>query len=264
MNVSKSDSFWKKIFKKEKKPSGKAGAFDRAVRSKTPPPRRTPSFNQARESTGIFIAEAVKDKRFETAAFTLVAKGKSLDAEQVGDRALQEGKFVQAIQIFEKIGHVKKYALANEISARDCLNKEGPKKMAAGRLYAAVQAYGKLLSDKNEDRVLTLKKMALICEELAQTLSDTGDLAGSAETYLYGAQLFRYLSPLAHVHEHFTTDPDFFARVDEKLVRSAEKSRDAFRRHVDADDVDPASSQGKKVIEKMKSIEKLLEEIQKK
>ncbi|NOZ02066.1 MAG: hypothetical protein GXP54_09285 [Deltaproteobacteria bacterium] len=259
MDASNEESFWKKIFQKKGfKPTGRATQFERAVRSETAPKRPAPAYRKARESTGIFIAEAVKDKRFETAAFTLVSKGKSLDAEHVGDKALQEGKFGQAIQIFEKIGNHRKVGLANEIAARDCLEKGGSKKLAAGRMYAAVQSYGKLLADKNEDRVLTMKKMALICDDLADLLTGNNDYFGAAETYLYGAQLYRYLTPLAHVHEHFTADPDFFARVEEKLLEDAGHAKDAFRRHVEQNNVDPKSDMGRKIIEKLKKIEELI------
>jgi len=267
MDTPNEESFWKKLFhKKEKEPkaTGRAKEFDRALRTDTGSQRKVPAYQQARESTGIFIAEAVKDKRFETAAFTLVAKGKSLDAEQVGDKALQEGKFGQAIQIFEKIGNFKKLGLANEIAARDCLNKGGSKKLAAGRMYAAVQAYGKLLSDRGEDRVLTMKKMALICDELSGVLAHNGDFLGSAETHLYGAQLYRYLSPMALVHEHFSTDPDFFAGVEKKLVDNARQSKDAFRKHVETANVSPDSDQGQKIIQKMKTVQLLLDSLPKK
>jgi len=266
MDTPNEESFFKKLFKKkEEKSPGRALEFERAVRSdERPREQKAPSVGKVRESTAMFISEAVKVKRFQTAAYTAVARGNSQDAEQIGDQAIEEGKFSQAIQIFEKIGNERKIALANELAARDCLKRGGGRKLAAGRMYAAVQSYGKLLADKGEDRVVMMKKMVSICDDLAVILDETGDVLGAADTWLYSAQLYRYLDPLAHVHEHFTSDPDFFARVDGNLRKDIGKARECYDRYVDDNNVSPQSAQGRKIVEKLKTLQRLTAEILKK
>lgn len=259
MATSDEKSGWRKLFSKRtersKKPSSE---FDRYIRA-VPARLREPPVRGAGTSTGIFIEEAIRASRFETAALTLATKGKPADAEQIGEQALQEGKYNQAIEIFSRVGNQMKLAIANEMAAAESLRKGGSKKLVASRMYAAIQAYGKTLGSRGPERIATMKKMTRICDELADILDEGDDNLGVADTCLYNAQLFYHLVPSAGTPEINAEDPEFFEGIEEKIRDRASRAKTYFRRHVDEKGLSPKDPEGQRIVEKLKTANKVLD-----
>ncbi|MGM0578936.1 MAG: hypothetical protein ACQEXJ_24650 [Myxococcota bacterium] len=253
-------SFWKKLFSKtDKRASPPSAEFERYVRPA--PERAAPAqaARQARHETGIFVEEAIRERRYETAAINLTSRGKPVEAEQLGNHALTHGKYAQAATIFTRIGNHAKAAEANDLAARDCVDKGGSKKRAASLSYAAIQEYGQSLAQKDVDRVETLKKMILLCDVLGGLLDESGDYVGSADTYVYEAQLAARLAPVAENPQRLLEDPQFYDGLEQRILDRARWAKDLYQKHVDERNISPQTKEGEAIIAKLVTVQDLLD-----
>ncbi|MBM4389203.1 MAG: hypothetical protein FJ088_15800, partial [Deltaproteobacteria bacterium] len=131
--------------------------------------------NKFGKSTGFFLKEAIDEKRFESAGFMLAAKGAQDYAEKLGDFALEQRKFEQAIQIYSHLGSYAKLALANYLAAKDCLKKGGSTKLAACKFYASIEAYNKLLKQDKANTIFILQEIIRVCENLTELFEEEED-----------------------------------------------------------------------------------------
>ncbi|MBM4394260.1 MAG: hypothetical protein FJ087_01060 [Deltaproteobacteria bacterium] len=261
MATERGRSFWQRLFtRREEKVEALRAEVDRFARFESVRDAADPAAaREVRKSTGAFIQGAIKEKRFETAAFTLAAKGKPEDAEQLGDQAMKQGKYGQAIQIFSRTGNPAKLALANEMAARDCLKRGGSRKTASARIYAAIQAYGRLLASQRTERVPIMKKLSVLCDDLLGLLEGTDDHLAAADTALYQAQLCMHLAAFSTAQDVFVADPEVFHGAKKKALDRAARAREGYRRHVEANALNPDTPEGKRIVEKIKSVRIVIE-----
>ncbi len=254
-------SFWRRLFSRRPDESPAGGAGDRFARFERFEAPRSPASaaREARRCTGVFIRSAIEQRRFETAAFTLKASGKTADAERLGDEALRAGKYGQAIQIFTRIGHHEKTAVANDMAAQECLKRGAPRKITAGHLYAAIHGYSRLLTPQRNDRRAIMRKMVALSEALTEVLEKDGEHLGAADTCLYCAQLCLHLAAMGRNQEVYVEDPEFYEGVRRKAADHAGRAREGYRRHVEATNLSPDDPEGRKIVEKLKAVQKVLD-----
>lgn len=222
-------------------------------------PDPVPAANETRRTTTAFIKDAVRQKRFVSIATKLADKGQSMDAGRLGQKAMKEGKFEQAIRIYEKLNDHQKLAEANYLAARDCQRKGGSAKIVISRLYAAVQSCGRLLaSGTKDDKLRIMRRLTVISDDLSKALDNTGDLFGAADCYLFRAVTFQNLVPYCRDGDYFSKDPEFFASVGRKVKVNAQLARERYKRFIDDNDIAPDSAQGKVLIGKLSKVNKLL------
>ena len=80
-----------------------------------------------------------------------------------------------------------------------------------------------------------------------------------ADTCLYSAQLFYHLVPSARNPEIYIEDPEFFDKIEEKIRDRASRAKTYFRRHVDEKRLSPKDPEGQRIIQKLKTVEKVLD-----
>ncbi|NOZ00837.1 MAG: hypothetical protein GXP54_02985 [Deltaproteobacteria bacterium] len=254
----KGQGIWGKFFVAPKKEPSRSAQFEE--RSRAPVVSAPdPDFKETRRTTTAFIRDAVRQKRFVSVATKLADKGQHQDAGLLAHTALKNGKFEQAIHIYERLGNHEKLAEANYLAARDCQRKGGSNKIVVTRLYAAVQSCSKTLEDGDSDsRLRVLRRMTVISDDLGKALDNIGDLLGAADCYLFCAGIYQNLLPYCRSSEYFPKDPEFFASVGRKVQVSALKARDRYKRHIDESDISPNDDQGKALVAKLRKVNEML------
>lgn len=254
----KEPGLWNKLFQAQEK--GPARSEEFVTRSKAPTVRPPdPEFQETRRTTTAFIRDAVKQKRFVSVATKLADKGQQVDAGQLAQAALRDGKFEQAISIYEKLGNHEKLAEANYLAARDCQRKGGAQKIVISRLYAAVKSCGQTLNlGGKAERLRILRRMTVINDDLTRALEKEGDFLGAADCYLFQGVLFQSLQPYAQDTDWFSKDPEFFAAVGRKAQVNARLAHEKYRQYIDGNDVTPDSKMGKSILEKLRKVNVLL------
>ncbi len=251
-------SFWQRLFSRREPAESREdplAKFERVPEPWSP----ASSAREVRRSTSILIRSAVEQRRFETAAFSLQAVGKAAEAERLGDEALRAGKYGQAIRIFTHIRRHEKIAIANEMAARDCLKRKAPRKVTAGHLYAAIQAYGQLLTPTRSDRLAIMRKMLDLAGHLVPVLEEAREHLGAADTCLYCAQMCVHLDAAAQDQQVYVQDPEFYEGVRQRAVEYAVRAREGYRQYVEASNLSPDEPEGRKVVEKLKAVQRILD-----
>jgi len=192
-------------------------------------------------------------------ATKLADDGHTSNARVIGEKALKDGKFEQAIRIFDKLDDPAKIAEANYLSARDCQRKGGSPKIVISRMFAAIQASGRLLKEGgSDDRLRILRRMTIISGELSKVLDGSGDYIGAADCHLFRASLFKNLVPYGRSTKHFSLDPAFFESVPGNVRKSAMLARDRYKRHIESNNISPESPEGKAIVAKLRKVNDLI------
>jgi len=254
----KVESFWQRVFSRPEPEVPQEPALDRCTSGHPAAGGAVPADRDAELDTGRLVQAAIERKEFDAAAFALVAKGRLGSADVVGSRALAEGKYSQAIDIFTRTGNLEKLALANELAGRDGLRRGGSRKTAMTRLFTAVQTYGSVLATGRGDRITIMKKIIVLCDDLCSMFDESSDFLRAADTALYAAHVCLRLASEPGVSAALAHEPDFFTRLGKKTTDLALRARTAYKQYVDAGGVSPESPEGRKVVARMQALQKVL------
>ena len=244
--------------KKEEKNAGWEHLFEDLRTSGSPREvKGKPEGQHVASKTSMFLAEALREKRFQTVGMVLLRKGHGAEAAKVADAALREGKFEQAISIYSQLGLKEEVAKAYTAQAMALKEKKGPKKLVANALYRALQTYWALLPNAEEERLRYTVEMLKVGMELTKVLGEMEDFWGCAETALYCAQICKSLLPFTSQSAFLSAFPEECASLEDNFYMLLNMATENYRLFVNKNKVLPNDEKGKQVVSKLKIIKEL-------